>query len=707
MKRILQTNFIVELQQRQKISFLTLMLLIIIFIWYKVLHYASMSKYTTMNIKNIPIKPQKIPYYLFLLLLTTGASLILGFLSFGGMYALLPALPLAFAGFALSVAYEGEIYLQNIKGALNKLFKFNYLKNYLAKEYLLTHFPKTDEENCPQFFKDYKRQLELLGEFGHKELNQDSKKRKRQIEKTLSDMEKWFALQLFSDKNNPSPTPSKYTKDLLDWLALNKQDEWIKRWEKRHFQFHIVKGFSVVAGLFMGLGSTYLIVEAFTVIPFFAAIPFALWPIIILPMAIVAGAAYGMLTYNAVTDMINNNTVVKWYNKIRDDLSQGLTLRNVFIATTAVFLVGLALALTVCTAGTWWTIATNARPLFDWMKKMPSFIMGVINPIITGASAIVFNIQNTAESLDMVDEATRSNKNIFQKIYETISNGYQHLRETENWLQIVNPFRILLKLTITPLRILLFMGHLISVAVTSDRMPGVPQILSALVAIISEGFEDAHYFIGHSHEEEHDEEYEHHNRQRFEKLLKDRLDPESGHDHNMDIPTWILKTVASPLYGLAALWDFSASKLNPSEENHTRNLPSAKIPPTLSLREAWNKQWGVAKEFDVKLNANAERPSQEWQVEHAVARIEKFQRKHLKDIVIGRELADKKIVALNQLKEKIRHPEKGETLSDTLEQAKKQSDYNQHRLFSQKGEKTRTQIFIEELPERVNLSHGQ
>lgn len=666
-----------------------------------------MSKYTTMNIKNIPIKPQKIPYYLFLLLLTTGASLILGFLSFGGMYALLPALPLAFAGFALSVAYEGEIYLQNIKGALNKLFKFNYLKNYLAKEYLLTHFPNTDEENCPQFFKDYKRQLELLGEFGHKELNQDSKKRKRQIEKTLSDMEKWFALQLFSDKNNTSPTPSKYTKELLDWLALNKQDEWVKRWEKRHFQFHIVKGFSVVAGLFMGLGSTYLIVEAFTVIPFFAAIPFALWPIIILPMAIVAGAAYGMLTYNAVTDMINNNTVVKWYNKIRDDLSQGLTVRNVFIATTAVFLVGLALALTVCTAGTWWTIATNARPLFDWMKKMPSFIMGVINPIITGASAIVFNIQNTAESLDMVDEATRSNKNVFQKIYEATSNGYQHLRETENWLQIVNPFRILLKLTITPLRILLFLGHLISVAVTSDRMPGVPQILSALVAIISEGFEDAHYFIGHDHEDEQDEEHGHQDHHQFEKLLKERLNPDSDQDHNMDIPTWVLKTIASPIYGLAALWDCSASKLNPPQENHSKNLPSGKKPHVLSLGEAWNKQWGVAKEFDVKLNANAERPSQEWQVEHAVARIEKFQRKHLKDIVIGRELADKKIVALNQLKEKIRHPEKGETLSDTLEQAKKQSDYNQHRLFSQKGEKTRTQIFIEELPERVNLSHGQ
>lgn len=455
-------------------------------------------------------------------------------------------------------------------------------------------------------------------------------------------MEKWFALQLFSDKNNPSPNTSKYTIELLDWLALNKRDEWIKQYEKRHFQFHIVKGFSVVAGLFMGLGSTYLIVEAFTIIPFFATIPFTLWPIIILPMATVAGAAYGMLTYNAVTDMINNNTVVKWYNKIRNDLSQGLTVRNVFIATTAVFLVGLALALTVCTAGTWWTIATNARPLFDWMKKMPSFIMGIINPIITGASAIVFNIQNTAESLDMVDEATRSNKNVFQKIYEAISNGYQHLRETENWLQIVNPFRILLKLTITPLRILLFLGHLISVAVTSDRMPGVPQILSALVAIISEGFEDAHYFIGHTHEDELDEEHGHQDHHQFEKLLKERLDPDSDQDHNMDIPTWILKTIASPIYGLAALWDCSASKLNPSQENHSKNLPSGKKPHVLSLGEAWNKQWGVAKEFNVEFSTHAKRPSQEWQVEHAVAQIDKFQRKHLKDIVIGRELADKK-----------------------------------------------------------------
>lgn len=66
---------------------------------------------------------KKIPRYVALASLTIGASLILGFLSFGGMYALYPILPLAFAAFGLSVAYEGEVYLQNIKGAFKKYLK--------------------------------------------------------------------------------------------------------------------------------------------------------------------------------------------------------------------------------------------------------------------------------------------------------------------------------------------------------------------------------------------------------------------------------------------------------------------------------------------------------------------------------------------------------------------------------------------------------
>jgi hypothetical protein len=180
---------------------------------------------------------------------------------------------------------------------------------------------------------------------------------------------------------------------LREWLAKEeqKQAEWQATLARRRTTFYFVAGFSSLSALFMGLGTTYLIVEAFSVIPLIAAIPFVFWPFMIVPMAIIAGAAYGLLTYNTVTDLINNDTLRKWGRSILNDLSKGFTLRNVLMAATSILLIGLAIALTICTAGTWWTVATTARPLFTWMGKMPSFVMGVINPIITGLSAIVFN----------------------------------------------------------------------------------------------------------------------------------------------------------------------------------------------------------------------------------------------------------------------------------------------------------------------------
>ncbi|KTC91683.1 hypothetical protein OQJ15_12855 [Fluoribacter dumoffii] len=633
-------------------------------------------------------KLKKIPRYFSLGSLTVGASLILGFLSFGGMYALYPAIYLAFAAFGLSVAYEGEIYLQNIKGAFKKLFKKDYLENHLAKEYLLEHFPAdTQSKECPQFFRDYETQLKLLEEFNHKSLNKVSRKRKKQIEKTLGDMEKWFALQVFMTKE--SKKPSAYTAELREWLKHHEQKEWQARLENRQSTFKYVKGFSILAATFMGLGSTYLIVEAFSVIPLIAAIPFALWPIFIVPMSVVAGAAYGMLIYNTITDLINNDTINKWYTRLRNDLSQGLTARNMLMTALAVFLVSLAITLTVCTAGTWWTVATSARPLFEWMKKMPSFVMGVINPIITGLSAIFFNVENSASSFGMVYEAMTPDKdintkrNVFQRTYREIADVLTHVWDTENWLQMLNPFRILLKLTVTPLRILLFLGHLVSVALTSDRMPGVPQIVSALVAIICEGFEDAHYFMGLN--------------AKIKTLLEERLDSEEDHQ-DADIPTFLLKVLASPLYFLAAAWDCLASKMNPSTAGDSQ-IPQ---PKALTLTQAWNKQLSIPDEVEVVLSEQAKRPSKEWQKEHTLSLIEKYEKKHFDSIWFGDQIADHKKDELQKLKREIRQTD-GSALGGILEAAKKNAVFNQHRLFAiREDEPTATQEFIAELPERVN-----
>ena len=631
------------------------------------------------------MKLKKIPRYLALSLLTIGASLILGFLSFGGMFALWPVLAPALAAFALSVAYEGEIYLQNIKGAWNKLFKHNALKRELANDYLLEKFLDksidTTSKDCPTFFKDYEIQLNLLHKFGHASLDELSKARKKQAEKTLKDMEKWFALQLFATPSSETEAENIYTTELQSWLLRHQQLEWQTQLVKELRDRSFMKLFSAFAGLFMGLGTTYLLVEAFSVIPLFMAIPLTAWPLWIVPMAAIAGSAYGLLTYNAITDMIKSAPLRTWFNKIRNDLSTGLTARNLFITTTAIFLVTLALGLTICTAGTWWTVAKQTPPLFAWMGRMPGFIMGVINPIITGLSAVVFNLQNTSESLELIDTASRKKTNVFSDLAQAITDGFQSLIKHENALQIINPFRLLLKITVAPLRVLFFLGHLVSIGVTADRMPGVSQFFSALLGIISEGFEDYHYFFGHDHDHEKQHHHGHcHNHEHSMSLIKERLGNGHGHHHDLDLPTRVLKFVFSPIYFLAAGWDYAMSKKE-----------------SLTFRDSWNKQQGIPKEKSVTIKPEAQRPSADWKREHAIYRIERFKEKHLQHVSAGCAIAEEKINALTQLQQTIRT----ESMQNQLEQAKNNPIYHAHRFFD--SGKTATVAFIEELPQRINL----
>lgn len=640
-----------------------------------------------MNTKKPLIKLKKVPYHLALILLTTGASIILGFLSFSGMFALLPVVSLAMTALVLSVAYEGEIYLQNIKGALSKLFKYNYLKNYLAREFLLEHFPKNINEECPEFFKVYAQLLLKLNSSPNKQL-------KKQIKKRLKNMEELFALYLFPTPGQEEITDSAYVTELKIWLSENKQTQWQTRFNQRQAHFQKVAAFSSVSALFMGIGSTYLMVEAFSSIPFFTAIPFTFWPLIIIPMAIIAGAAYGLLTYNTITDLINNDTIKKWYTKIHTGFQkEGFSWRNVFMASTSILLIGLALALTVCTAGTWWTIATNARPLFDWMRKMPSFIMGVINPIITGISAVFFNIQNTAESIEKLDEALDADSTALQDAYNTLKQKWKRLYKTENWLQIANPFRLLKLLTITPLRIILFFGHLLSIALTADRMPGIPQIIAALIAFICEGFEDGHYFVGGTPKQSKDEaplQKEHDTNLIIQRMLKKRLSSADNHSHELDIPTKILYILATPLDILALGWDYLARKL--IGQKTSVDTPKQPTPTTLDRSNA-----------PLPTEA-ATQPSLNCQIEHINTSIEKqVQKKYTNKVWFGTKTAENKKNALRELQQHVRHAKTPEHLTEILTTACTNPVFNQHRycLFARQNSKANDQIFIEKLPQRI------
>jgi hypothetical protein len=635
------------------------------------------------------MKLKKLPYHLLLLLLTLGASLILGFLSFGGMLALTPIIPLAFAAFVLSVIYEGEIYLQNIKGALNKLFNHNYIKLNMTNAYILDLFSNKhldlNAEDCPKFFKDYALQCGILKQFAHKSLDTQSRKRKKQAEKALLDMEKWFARQLFNQGENDTLITSEYQKNLHAWLEKNGKARWVADFNSRKTKFHLLKGFSTLAAVFMGAGTTYLLAEAFSVIPLTMGLSLSALPWIIGPMAIVAGAAYGLLTYNAMTDMLTNNRVLAAYKKIFAS-NAPWTKHRIFMAISGVFLVTLAVVLTVCTAGTWWTVAKQVEPVFAWMKNLPGIVMGVINPIITGISALIFNLQNTAESLEIIGDLSPPEDGPITQLKKL----WQSLKENEHWLQWLNPFRLILKLTVTPLRILFFLGHLISIGVTADRVPGISQILSAIIGIISEGFEDLHYFVPHSHGGEccgHEHGHDH----GVEDFIKTRLTPGHGHSHDGDIPTRFLRFIFSPIYALAALWDSKASQMGSKK---------------LTLEEAWNKQRGneMPEEEGAFVPDEQHAPSTGWKVEHIVYQIERHKEKQLSGAIIGRDVALKKVAALSQLQKSLLssegHPKDVASIKEQFQAEQPKGIYKQHRFFLSKGD-TATSRLLNELPEQL------
>ncbi len=645
------------------------------------------------------------------------------------MLALSPSLPLAVVAFAFAIGFDGEIYLQNIRGAFRKLFKHQHLEQQLAKEFLRKHFPAdTTDLNCPQFFRDYEIQLKIFEEFGHKHLDKASRVKKKKVEKTLRDMEKWFTAQLFRNKTIEKNELSEYEQDMFRWLCIFR-DEWneldVTRLKRRRWLIAGM-GLSILSALFMGLGSTYLLVNAFSAIPIIAAIPFTIWPLFIVPMAGIAGAAYGFLVYNAIHDMVNNNTLISWPKKIYKDFEEGKWIHGLFLGLLSVALVGLAISLTLCTAGTWWTIAKNARPLFTWIGNLPLVIMGLINPIITSISSILFNIQNTIETLALIRKEMKKAGFFVIRWLQARSDDFQELMKEENGWQLANPPRAILKIIMLPLRAVLFIGHVIFVGFGSDQVPGLSEAEAAAISAAAELGEELHYFIDHNHSHaderhEHTHTHIHHHimdkyqRSHTQQLVRDRLAKDHSHSHDLNLPAKFAKWIFSPLYLMATLWDMGTSQSNKGGAREQFSWSWK------GFLRAWDKHfYDLPKEQSVVLACEKEEllrtkkmlspslPSSAWQREQAVYHTDRFLQEHLDAVKIGSAIAKTKSEALIRLKKELRDLPSNATKEDvekTIQLAATNECYNQQRLF--KTRKTTTTKFVESLYPRISSIYTQ
>ena len=613
-----------------------------------------------------------------LLTLSAGASLILGLLSFGGMYSLWPLLIPAFSSFVLSVIYEFEIYSQNLSRAFDKLFMGDYFEKQLPKYYLLHYFQKGEIKQI-EMLKEKINTLEEAILLTPQEITQQLKKLQTQLERTKENQKK-LAHQIKTVKNKTN-TPEgakaliaqrlarqnaakqvKIIKDKIDTLeeakalkpdeitqeiknlqskleeakdktnnrlpffkvyenALHRKDKTETDYLKKLFDEQInrgktfkesespymrhakslhaflhapqangaqsiyeeyqynknrrpwlipaLKAFAMITALSMGLYTTYLLVELFSLVPLLTAIPTVLLPVIIVPCSIIAGVAYGALTFNAVTNLAANNTLFVWVQTIRNKVNkEGWTAANITMAATVGFLSSLALILTVCSAGTCWAIVNQVPPLFAWMRRIPSFIMQSINPIIMWFAAFAFNIENTSGTLhEQFSPPAEEQPSWWEKLKTAYHNSIKYLREKENPLQWINPPRAILLLVLS-LRDVLFAGHLVSIAVTTVRIPFLSQLFSSAAGFVGEYFEDKDYFSGgHVHSDD------------IDTLLYEDLAESQGHDHGKeDFPSWLVGQLARPFHHYSARWEAGFSTLNYDKKTY------------ITYEESWERQ---------------------------------------------------------------------------------------------------------------------
>ena len=367
-----------------------------------------------------------------------------------------------------------------------------------------------------------------------------------------------------------------HLKALQQWRSNNKdvwqqnRDAWNDRLISHTTYNRLALLGSGLSGVIMALGTSYLLLEAFATIPYLALIPASFIPAIILPLAIISGIAYTLLIYNSLTDMLSDNPIKKFLDRMQADDQQRWTLKTKILLTASFLLFSLSALLTICTAGTWKTVFNQPQPLFSWIRDIPDFILNIVFPSFIALSTFPFSIQNIANTIADLEDNPFLNSLIsvgyrlcqaptqiplsidaWQQWILTYIPGFlgisQNDFDLETAAQHWNPFRILLRLTFEPLQITLFIGHLISEGATSDQLQGFPKLLAIGLSMGLAFFEDWDYFWGHAHADDHS----------TRSLITERYDGSEGHNHDNNLPTLLLKFIFHPLFLAAAWWNYS------------------------------------------------------------------------------------------------------------------------------------------------------
>lgn len=381
---------------------------------------------------------------------------------------------------------------------------------------------------------------------------------------------------------------------LMEWISPDRA-AWKARLSTHTLYSRIAFVISAFSGLIMGIGTTYLIMDAMVAIPWLAALPLTLFPPMIAPLALIAGVAYGLLIYDSLTDMLLDDPFEKFFARFETNFREMTLKKGIFLGLSLALLL-VTIVLTICTAGTWLTVFHQTKPLFTWLNHIPNRVLNSVIPILIGMSILPFSIQsisNTLQSLEenpdldkMIDKfnprnwrapnwemphnLTEATNWVSERIWQKWVPGFLGLTPeefaAETLAQKRNPYRIVYKLFFEPLRALIFVGHLIAAGATSDQVEGVPVIVSFLLNFVFECAEDWDWIWARAHLDN----------LNTSDLLKERSQKSDNHNHDNNIPMRLLNFVFEPILKRAAEWDIHYRNGDKSDQDYQKSYDKIK-----------------------------------------------------------------------------------------------------------------------------------
>ncbi|MES2218840.1 MAG: hypothetical protein V4501_10575 [Pseudomonadota bacterium] len=455
-----------------------------------------------MNIKNISRQ-------VFSGVFTGGATVAAGFLSFAGMFIIAPGLGFCLTALVLAVAYEGQIFNEAISKALRRMFDQDFLKKgiadreikqYLRKIKLAKHAQNTSvaESEIELFPSDVKNNIFAAAyleqsKVAHKH-NHDATPacaaQQVEAEQELETLKIYFVEQL-GKKRKSWATLNPQEQAVKDIIG-DKQKALLKEIKRKQWLIRFSWLFAIGGGVSSGFAAFSAIQEGVATLAASFSVLSAIPGGVLVALAVFAAFGYTFMLYQTTADMVQayDGEWRKYCERREDETATLHVLRMVGMVLVA----GVGIFATVATAGTWWYATNKGAMLLRLGESAAQGIRNISVPLMA-VSTLIFNVAN---SLSWVDRISRRN---FRAEIGKELNNISTAWNSENIIQFVNPFRVIEKFIAYTARSLLFLGHIISMGLISDRLDPLPPVLTTALTAANELTVDLNYMPNEETEE--------------------------------------------------------------------------------------------------------------------------------------------------------------------------------------------------------------